>query len=110
MPSHAHRGKGLSMSKTSSPMKYNTMDPTVTMAKFSGKPVRKKSRTRRGAMRSRDLANTITLAGVAVGNAKAKEHATVAGSTKPNGFRTPRVAAESSVGITVVAVPTAEKN
>merc|ERR1712217_355347 len=107
--SQAHRGKGPLVSNTSSPVKCRSVEPMTIITKFSGSPVRKKSRTRKLVSRSRDLASTITLEGAAVGNANAKEQATVAGNTKPKGLQPALEAADVSTGIMVVAVPTKEK-
>mmetsp|Transcript_41031 Transcript_41031/g.118812 ORF Transcript_41031/g.118812 Transcript_41031/m.118812 type:complete len:250 (+) Transcript_41031:277-1026(+) len=83
--------------------------PATQARIVKGKPFKKKSRTRKGRIKSWDIASTTTLGGVAVGSKKAKDVPIIAGSTKDMGLTTAICAAESKTGSIDAAVPIEEK-
>mmetsp|Transcript_43701 Transcript_43701/g.115561 ORF Transcript_43701/g.115561 Transcript_43701/m.115561 type:complete len:230 (+) Transcript_43701:62-751(+) len=107
---HTSRSNGAPALKNRLPMSGSMMAPITMASRLIGRPVRKKSRTRSGRVMFWDFASTITFGGAAVGSVNAKEHATVAGKASASGLYTASMAVASSMGTTVLAVPTAENS
>mmetsp|Transcript_97381 Transcript_97381/g.270886 ORF Transcript_97381/g.270886 Transcript_97381/m.270886 type:complete len:240 (-) Transcript_97381:346-1065(-) len=102
----AHSGYGLSTPKTALPNAQLMSAAMMIVTTTVGRPLPRKSRTRRGRKRSRDFANAMILLGCAVGRANTREHATVVGNIRRKGCITAHIEAHEATGIMKAAATT----